>query len=225
MNIIYHFTTSHGGFSKEPYKSLNLSDYVGDDEDLVLKNIEQVKSNIGIEKMCFMKQIHGDTVKIVNDDTKKYTCDAIITNQKNLALCVLVADCIPVLLYDEKNHIIAAIHVGRAGVFKEIVKKTIFKMNQCFNSNPQNITAFIGNCIHQCCYEIKGDILKDTEIKYPSFVKNSHLDIHGILNEQLKNLGVNIVDEGKCTSCNHEFFSYRRDKITGRNAGIIMLRK
>ncbi len=224
MSILYHFTNSFGGFSKGNYSSLNLADYVGDDKSLVEKNIEKIKSDLYIENLCFMNQIHGNKVQIVNSHEQKFTCDAIVTNQKNLALCVLVADCVPLLLYDEKNQVIAAVHAGRAGVFHEIATKTIECMKKNFNSHCKDITAFIGNCIHQCCYELSGKVLKQAQQKYPLFVKHSHLDIHAILRQQLSELNIKIIDESKCTSCNKEFFSYRRDGVTGRNAGIIMLK-
>ncbi len=224
MQVLYYFTNRHEGFSKGEYNSLNLADYVGDEKSLVDLNKKQLGKKLNIKNLCFMKQVHGDKVKIVTNSKTLHECDAIITKEKNLALCVLTADCIPVLLFDKKTKVISAIHAGRAGVFKEIVKKTVDKMSENFNSNPNNITAFVGNCIHQCCYEINGNVLKEAKEKYPLFVKNSRLDILSILLAQLKDLGVNVINKSSCTSCDEKSYSYRRDKVTGRNAGIIMLR-
>ncbi len=222
MQIFHHFTNSYSGFSKGAFKSLNLADYVGDDGTCVRQNIDFIKNKFDLKQICFMKQIHSDKINIVHDAKMLHECDAIITTKFDLALCVLSADCIPLLLADEKNGVIAAVHAGRNGVFKNIATKCISLMKKDFNANQ--ITAFVGNCIHQCCYEVDGEILQFAQKNYPNFVKNSHLDIHGILLSQLKAQNINIINESRCSCCHKEFFSYRRSNTTGRNAGLIMMR-
>ncbi len=224
MQLFYHFTSVDGGFSKGDFKSLNLADYVGDDKELIELNIKQIKGKFNIQKLCLMEQVHGAKSVVVKDDTIKHKCDSLITAQKDLALGVLVADCIPLLLYDKKRHIISAIHAGRAGVFGEIAKKSLEKMSKEFGSLPKDTVAFVGSCIHQCCYEVDGDVLEESKRRYPKFVKNSHLDIYGILLSQLQTLGVKIIDKSVCTSCSLKHYSYRKNQTTGRNMGIIMLR-
>ncbi len=213
MQLIYHFSTALEG---------NLAHYAGDDKaDL---NITYLKQKLNIKNLCLMNQVHGDNVKRVYKRGTAHECDAIITNEKNLALCVLTADCIPLLLYDKKTQAIASVHAGRAGVYKQIAKKTIQKMQREFSSNPKDIIAFIGNHIQQCCYEISGDVLNEAKQKFSLFVKNNHLDIHGILLNQLQDLGVKVIDKSHCTCCDERYFSYRRDKKAGRMGGFIMLR-
>ncbi len=224
MEIFYHFTDVHGGVSKKPFKSLNLAFHVGDDEKDVLKNREILKEKFNIKNLVFMNQVHGNEVLNVEDDKQILTCDALISDKKNLALGVMVADCIPLLLYDENSGVIAAVHAGRAGVFKKIARKTVEKMVEFYGINISDLKAVIGACIHQCCYEISGDVLEYSLKNYPDFVKNSHLDIKGILLKQLLDLGLEAKDESKCSCCNKSYFSYRRDGKTGRMAGVIMIR-
>lgn len=225
MQLFYQFTNIHGGVSKNPYKSLNLALHVNDNPLHVKLNRDFTCKDFAIKDMVFMNQVHKTDIKVVENSEEIPTCDGIITNKKNLALAVLVADCIPLLLYDSKTHAIGAIHAGRMGVFGEIAKKVIEKMSESFGTNPLHVKAFIGSCIHQCCYEISGQVLEEAKRLFPLHVKQNRLDIKGILVNQLKNLGLHVKDMSKCTCCDKEYFSYRKDGLTGRNAGIIMLRK
>ncbi len=224
MQLICHFTDVSSGFSNAPYKGLNLALHVKDNSLHVKKNRNLLQKRLGAKKLIFMDQIHGNDVEIVDFNSEILTCDAIITKKKNLALCVMVADCIPLLLYDKKEKVIAAIHAGRAGVFSKIAQKCIEKMQENFNSKPNNMIAYIGPHIKKCCYEVSGEVLEDAKTKYPDFVFQNHLDISGILHHQLESLHVNIKDVSSCTSCDKRFYSYRRDGITGRQVGVIMLK-
>ncbi len=224
MKLFYHFTNIHGGVSKAPYKSLNLALHVGDNALDVDQNRNIIKKKFDLPQMAFMEQVHGCDIEILNDAKMPPTCDGIITDKPNLALCVLVADCIPLLLYDGKNKVIGAIHAGRAGVFGKIATKALNELSNNYGTKSFQVRAILGPSIKQCCYELGGDILKFAKENYPLHLKNNHLDIRGILINELEKLGVEILDLNTCTCCDKNLFSYRRDKITGRNAGIIMLR-
>ena len=84
--------------------------------------------------------------------------DAIITNVKNVIIGVFTADCVPVILVDEENKVIAAIHSGWRGTFESITLKTIKKMKEEFNTNEINIKAYIGPHIRKCCYEVSEEL-------------------------------------------------------------------
>lgn len=224
MELFYQFTEIFGGVSKSPYESLNLALHVKDNPLHVKKNRTLACKDFGIKDIVFMNQVHKTDVLVVDDANKIPTCDGIITDKKNLALAVLVADCIPLLLYDTKNEVIGAIHAGRAGVFGEIAKNAIEKMREHFGTNPLHVKAFMGPGIKQCCYEISGEVLEYAKKHYPLHVKKNHLDIRGILLEQLSDLGLHVKDFDRCTCCDKRLFSYRRDGLTGRNMGVIMLK-
>jgi YfiH family protein len=183
-----------------------------------------------------MKQIHSCQVLHVNsthDFNHPPTCDALITNEKELPLMVMVADCTPVLLYDPTSQAIAAIHAGRAGAFGNIINNTITLMREKFQSEPDTLIAALGPSICQQCYEVNAQIYNEAKrLGYQSaLVKEAnryYLHVNQILEQQLLGAGVardNIEISRYCTSCHSdELFSYRTEaKRTGRQAGVIML--
>ena len=110
------FTTRRGGISQAPYNELNLGDHVKDDLKTVLKNREIVLKECGFKAIAWMNQTHSTKVCKVNlaDANCKINADAIVTNARGLGLAVMTADCLPVLLADEKAGIFAAVHCGLA---------------------------------------------------------------------------------------------------------------
>ena len=126
-DILALFTDRSGVVSKPPYDSLNVAFHVGDKVTDVIKNrsILADNLNINIKNLIYMDQIHSNFIKIVNNSliNKNESCDALITDKKEIALMVMVADCIPILMYDNTKRVVAAIHAGRNGTFQEIAKK------------------------------------------------------------------------------------------------------
>lgn len=231
------FTTRHGGVSKTPYRGANLAFHVGDDPNSVLENHDVLARQLGYDRqsLIHMRQIHSDRITIIdktyNFDTPP-ECDALITDQPNIPLMVMSADCTPILLYDPVHKVIGAVHAGRAGALNEIVPKTIQTMMKNFGSSPNEIHAVLGPCIRGCCYEINSAIAEETVSKgYPEALRYENekifLDVNTILIEQLNRLGVKSIEViDACTSCQNElYFSYRADQQhTGRIAGVIILR-
>lgn len=218
------FTTKFGGVSKGEFSWLNLAFHTGDDPNLVLENrkILAKSLNIDYKNLIFMDQIHSDEVEICDEIYKiPPKCDAIITNKKSLALCVMVADCSPVLLYDKNKKIISAIHAGRAGVCKKILTKTFLKMRDKFGCDARDLVAFVGPNIKRDCYEVKNLDLKE----FNKFKFENKFNLNLALKEEMSNLGINeFYFSDICTHCDDRFYSYRRDGKTGRFAGVIMLK-
>ena len=221
MSIKYFFSDTNDG---------NLAYHVLDFKENVDKNREKLALKWGYnnQDLVYMNQTHGNTVVIVDENSPKIIedCDAIITNAKNLPLMVMVADCIPILLFDEKVGVIAAIHAGRNSTFLEIAKKTADIFIEKFSSKPENISAILGSSIQKCCYEVNGELANIVKNSFgKEFVKQNHIDLQGINKKQLNSLGIkNIEISTICTKCSDKpYFSYRKDKKTGRFAGIIEL--
>ncbi|MDR0468227.1 MAG: peptidoglycan editing factor PgeF [Campylobacteraceae bacterium] len=211
-----------GGVSKKPYESLNLGLHVGDNGSCVQKNRDIFAShfNLDSDSLIFMNQVHSDKVIYVKEKGK-FTCDGVITQDRNLALCAMVADCVPVVLYDSKNRVSSAIHAGREGAFLNIVLKTLQKMREDFNSQSQDVFVYIGPHIKKCCYEINNEILEDAKKRFGFAVDKRgdrcFLDLEAIVLKQLNDYGVlHIKNENICTCCDNDYFSYRRDRVTGR---------
>ena len=234
--IMHAYSTRLDGVSK--YGN-NLAYHVNDVNEDVDKNHRLLASYLHypLNKLVHMNQVHKDDIIIVN---KSYnyketpTCDALITNDKNVPLMVMVADCIPVLIYDPVREIVAAVHAGRAGIFQEIIPKTINKMKEIYGSESKDIIVSLGPSIHQCCYEVGKDIKKETEqLGYGYAIKTEngkyYLDLTAIGYEQLIKSGIekkNIEKSSYCTACHTDtFYSYRAEnKSCGRFVGIIMLK-
>lgn len=237
LNITHAFTTKDGGVSKQPYESMNLAFHVDDDSNDVQMNHEILAKKLKYEKesLIHMRQIHSDLVHIVNENDYfevPRKCDALVTNQINKPLMVMVADCSPVLFYDDKQKVIAATHAGRQGAFKGIVINTLDAMKYGFDSNSKDTYVTIGASIGVCCYEVGSEIYdeaKELGFEYAFELRDDrfYLDVNKILKHQLLESGIkeeNLEISDECTCClNEKFFSYRADGVTGRFAGIIKL--
>lgn len=230
--LFFTVTSRYGGVSKKPYDSLNLALHVGDSAKNVLENrtIVADKHNFLFQNLIYMDQTHSANIAVIKDSAinKIENCDALITNVKNIPLMVMVADCIPILLYEPRKNVIAVIHAGRNGTFNEISKKTIIKMIDEFGCCEKEILAYMGASIHECCYEVGQEIAKLVDEKYlTKRDERWYLDLHNMNFNQLLSIGVlkeNIEISSTCTCCDEDYFSYRREGVTGRFAGIIKLK-
>jgi YfiH family protein len=231
IGIKHCFSTRWGGISKKPYDDLNLAYHVGDNKDDVDKNHQILAEFMGYDpkKLIYMDQIHSNKVVVVDKKTKTPpSCDALITDKKDTPLMVMSADCAGVLFYDDKKKVIAVSHVGRAGAFGDIISNVIKVFKDRFFSDPKDIKVLVGPNIKACCYEVsQKEIAMAKELGYHFACKDTHLDIDSIILYQLKKNNIpkeNIEFLDICTRCNSDmFFSYRKEKTTGRNCGVIIL--
>ena len=212
------FTNRIGGVSKAPFDSANLGDHVGDNPIDVLSNRALLEAQIGMP-IVFMNQVHGDTVVLAEDASITPTCDALITTERNLALAVMVADCIPLLLKSEVA--VAAVHVGRKGLMNSIARSAITAMRDL---GAEIIHSYIGPSICGNCYEVSKEIFDEVTKRYPATNSQSRtgkytLDLVAGLKSELKDTVV--MDHSSCVLEDPKTFSYRRDGTTGRQAGVI----
>ena len=240
-NIKHGFFNKIGGKSKKIYKSLNCGSGSKDNPLDVQRNLQIVKRKIksSAKSIFLLHQIHSNKFIYINEKNRfrsKPKADAVITNQKNIPIGILTADCVPILICDERTKLVAAIHAGWKGAFKDIISKVIKFMIKK-GSNPRNITAAIGPAISVKNYEVKEDFKKKFikknkknnkffKIKYeklyfdlPEYVKSC------LLKNKIKNIDSINIDTFEI---NNNFFSARRAlKLNhddyGRNISIIML--
>ena len=165
-----------------------------------------------------MEQVHGNFVAVVdNQDTETPTADALVTTVKGIGLVVRSADCLPILISSEL--VVAAVHAGRKGVTNGIISATVSKMSEL---GGENFQALIGPAICGQCYEVEEVMYNEIISKFPAGAtsQDKHaLDIGKMATFELEAAGVN----GFCTKENLDFYSYRRDKASGRQVGIITL--
>jgi hypothetical protein len=226
--LAHAFTTTSSG---------NLAFHVGDSKPTVLQNHSKLAFDFGYNqaRLTYMNQIHSNKVVTITQENINSTpsCDALITNLTNAPLMVMVADCSPVLLFDAKQGVIAAIHAGRAGAFSNIIKESIESMSNSFDSKAKDLVATIGASIGVCCYEVGKEIEDEAKILSLEYALKHrdgrrYLDVNAILKQQLLSCGVveeNIEFANICSSCNTDtYYSYRASGQTGRFAGVIMLK-
>lgn len=208
----------------------NMAYHVGDEIKNVNNNrkILADKYSYDYKSLVSMNQTHGNNVEIITESSSKVIddCDGLITNIKDIPLMVMVADCIPILLHDEKKGVIAALHAGRNSTFLKIVEVAINKMKDNFGTNPLDIKATLGPSIQKCCYEVSVELANIVKTSFGSqFVEGRNIDLQAINRSILLNNGVeNIEISTICTKCTSKVhFSYRKEPKTGRFAGIIKL--
>jgi len=214
----------------------NLAFHVNDNKEKVIQNHKKLakKHGYNLDNLIHMKQIHSNKVHIVNEQnnfSNPPTCDALITDKKNTPLMVMVADCTPVLFFDHIKGVIAAVHIGRQGAFKNIVKNVLESFTNNYGSKKENIKVYIGASICKNCYEVGAEIVKEADylnLYYAVERKNTkfYLDVNKIIFKQLKEHGIdkkNVELSPECSSCDQKYYSYRRDGQTGRFAGVIEL--
>jgi hypothetical protein len=245
-----HFVSTRvGGHSRSPFDSLNLSFNVGDAPEDVCKNRERLAKAIDIPLNSFTtaKQIHSDCVEVVSKESRGKGSvdfdgaingtDAMLTNVPNTCLMVLLADCVPLFLYDPLKEVVGVVHAGWKGTLRFITEATIRTMQEHFGSSPQDIVAGIGPSIGPCCYRVGQEVVSQVEevfgttqhiINNRSADGKAYLDLWKANLEQLLVAGIreeNIEMARTCT-CHHPevFFSYRHEKgKTGRfGAGIFI---
>lgn len=228
------FTNRHGGVSAEPFATFNLGDHVGDDPVAVARNRERLAETLQLDpqKLMFMEQIHSPNVTEVTADMIGQgpieATDALLTTVPGIALVVLTADCVPVLLSDEQAGVIAAVHAGRMGARNGVIARTIARMEE-LGAIPAQIHALMGAAASGANYEVPDSMAADVESKLPgsrttTAQGTAGLDIRAGLTRQLLSLGVRNIDaDPRCTVEDQNFFSYRREGTTGRQAGVIWM--
>lgn len=229
--IIAAQSTREGGVSSQPFNSLNLGLSLNDDEYNVIKNRELFfgKLSIKLNNVSRSQQVHGNKVLVVNQPTTSSGFDALITNKKNNFLAISIADCTPILIHDEKQNAVAAIHAGWKGTVTEIVKHTLAAMQTNFGTQGKDCKAFIGACISYQNFEVDEDVAKhfnDSLKHFDTQKQKWFVDLKSANKNQLIDFGVlpqNIEITEYCTVADNKlFFSHRKEKgNTGRMIAVI----
>jgi polyphenol oxidase len=243
---LFHFTTTReGGESIDNYASLYLGFNSGDNPGNVHQNRDTLCKALEINQneIIFPKQTHSATIKTIyadflrSDENEKKTflseTDAIITDLKGVCIGVKTADCVPVILFDQKQKVIAAIHAGWRGTVQKITYLTVKQMISEFNSDPNDIVAGIGPSISPEVYEVGTEVWSQFDAPYYQLngLLSSNkrlLDLWKANLDQLTEVGVPAKQIELAKMCTYSnpgtFYSARRDGAkTGRMATGIML--
>ena len=195
----------------------------------ILRNRERFfrSLNLNLRHSVFLEQVHGARIKKVTKTNQGMGAsdyessiagtDAVITTQFDMPLCLLSADCLPLVFWQQQENIIGIAHAGWRGLKAGIAFKTVQRIKQTYKCSPEEIRVFIGPGLRSCCYEVSSDFKQ----YFPNYVFRSknrfYLDLLKITFAQLFEAGIaekNIIDSALCTKCNKDvFFSFRgRDK-------------
>lgn len=225
-------TTRQGGVSLAPYDTFNLGARVGDDPTAVESNRARLAEEVTLDRgrLVWMHQVHGNEVTVIRSTppARVPVCDALVTDATGVALAVLAADCVPVLLADARAGIVGAAHAGRDGVRRQVVTRTVEAMVG-LGADRHRLDVLLGPAICGRCYEVSQDLVDQVESAAPGGASRTPagapaLDLHAALAAELERLGVGqVVSDPRCTAEDPALFSYRRDGITGRQAGVVWL--
>ncbi len=229
------FTTVSGGVSEGGWAGLNLGTHVGDDASAVAENRRRLAEYLGCQP-AWMDQVHSNTVAVAVSGQTAPATDALVLDGRYpagenseaeeaellpRAACVMVADCVPLLLLSARTLRAAAVHVGRAGFMKNIAAATITALGE----NPGDLTAVVGPSICGRCYEVPEAMREEAREVASSSVSETSwgtpaIDIPAGLAEQLRSCGVDdIVLDGRCTHEDESLYSHRRMTRKGLSAG------
>ena len=215
------FFSRKKGFSKGIYKSLNCGKGSKDNKNNIKKNLSFVAKTMAVkrDKLVLMHQTHSNKVIEIkkNNYRKKIIADAMITKMKDLAICVLTADCVPIIVYDSRSEIIGCIHAGWKGAFYGIIDNTIKKIKKLSSNNK--IYSAVGPCIGEKSYEVDNKFYKKfvskswkNKIYFTHKNKTKKLfDLRKFVTNKLLKLSVKVDQINKDTFAEKSnFFSYRR---------------
>ena len=222
-------TTRSGGVSTGKFASLNLSMRVGDDPQCVTSNRAILRACLPAEP-AWVKQVHGTAVIEAARAAPDAEADGVVAHDTGMVCAVMTADCLPVLLTDRAGKSVGIAHAGWRGLAGGIVENVVLAMDE----PPRDLIAYVGPGIGARCYEVGEDVRKAFVDRDPaaarSFAPRQNgkylVDLYGLARQRLAAAGVAEVHGGEfCTASEERFFSFRRDRTTGRMASLIWLEK
>jgi len=230
-------TTRTNGYSSSPFASLNIANGVEDEPHAVQQNRALLIEQLHLPASpLWMNQNHGTDV--VNwtkqEDYKVLSADAAWTAEKNIVCTVMTADCLPVFFYHPNENIVAVSHAGWKGLLNGIIENTVNQMT----ANPSELMVWMGPAIGRNRFEVGSEVrqvfcnessenskcFSESDLTVESKIQQRYLcDIYRLAKLRLQRMDINNISGGNyCTVTNSEqFFSYRRDGMTGRMANLI----
>jgi YfiH family protein len=225
------FTTRRGGSSAEPFDSLNLGPFVGDEAAAVARNWARLAEATGLS-FARVRQVHGDRVVVATAAAEPADdADAVVSTTPGVAACISVADCVPILIGDPRSGAVAAVHAGWRGTLAHVTVRAVEALVREVGAAPGDLLAAVGPAIGPCCYEVSQEVAQafrddlGPRVAEPR-TGSSRVDLWLSNELLLRKAGLSrerIEVLGRCTACEGDtFFSHRRDRgRTGRQVGFI----
>lgn len=223
------------GDSQAPYASFNLAEHVGDNLQNVAKNRAKLVKELALpSEPIWLKQEHTNEVLVLDQQAIRDKCfqnrpyDAIYTQLQNVVCCVMTADCMPLLACNRHGTEVAAIHAGWRGMAEGIIEKTLEK----FITPMNELVVWAGPTISQRYFEVGHEVKRvlggDNSHYAPhsTDINKCYANLYALAAERLQRLGVIFRHSKACTyHDDHQYYSYRRDGVTGRQASLIWMQK
>ena len=233
-NLIAAESTRHGGVSPAPYAGLNLGKSTGDAPENVAENRRRFYSALGFapEQLAWSKQVHGVEILLAESPGGAEGYDALVSRTPGVVLAVSVADCTPILVYDQKTRAVAAIHAGWRGAAANIIGKTLDTLAGLFGTHGADCFAYVGTCIDECSFEVGPEVGAQFDPAFKRLDPDSgkyFVDLKKACAAQLQAFGVPLgqieVSPYSTVLHNADYFSHRLEKgVTGRMMAVIGVR-
>jgi len=230
-------TTRPGGFSRGPWAAadgsggMNLG-WGGDDIEAVVRNRARLRGYLPQEPF-WLEQLHGNVVVDASLGNKLPQADAAVATRRGVVCCVLVADCLPVLLVEASGRGVAAAHAGWRGLAAGVIQNTVTALRRAIGDERAQVIAYLGPAIGPACFEVGPEVLTAMMQRLPNAQAafrvasegKLHADLFALAQMALLQVRVHdVYGGGQCTVSDPErFYSYRRDKVTGRHAALVWL--
>jgi YfiH family protein len=234
-HIKAYSTTRLEGFSKNNYQGLNLADHVNDAPQVVDKNRQLLCNTLQISPpLAFLRQTHSTNLATLPQDTNKlnHAFDASWTTEKQTVCVVMTADCLPVLITDQKGSFVSAVHAGWRGLCDGIIEKSIKQICLQHNVKSESLLIWLGPCIGKTVFEVgcelRDEFIAENSLAIDAFTAHQDrwlADLHHLAKLRLAPFNVfEITRSEHCTYSEPDlFYSYRRDDVTGRMATLIWI--
>ena len=239
------FSTRLGGVSPMPESSLNLAGFNEDDAENIYENRRRfLKLFAGDWTLTGCWQMHSADVRIVHNPQEAKQkpgvlgddqyCDALVSNTPKILLAVKTADCVPVLIGDQKTGAFAAVHAGWRGTSASIIRRALEELQSEYGARAEDLRVAIGPAAKVCCYEVGSEVIDVFKERFPQSAHlfkptrdgHAQIDLHQANRDQLINAGVSadrIHIAPLCTMDRNDlFFSYRREKSVHGRVGRLM---
>ena len=221
-----------GGHSSGAFSSANIASHVGDDQDCVDQNLEDLAQLIGMSRshLALMEPVHGKSIGVVAQAGVFTRVDALVSASQGVGLVAMGADCVPLLFYGSRglsSPLVSAVHCGWKGLVAGIVTATILELRR---QGASDIQAVVGPAICGGCYSShaqRRELVRQStvvEVSSAALQTPQGIDVRAGVIAELALQGIAPLVVGGCTYENpEELFSYRRERGTGRQGAIVAM--
>jgi purine-nucleoside/S-methyl-5'-thioadenosine phosphorylase / adenosine deaminase len=231
--LVHGFFSRRGGVSLAPYDSLNLSWSVGDRREAPMANRRLVQQALGLAGLAGAHQVHGRGEAVITANPadpagETATADILCTDRPGVGLLIKQADCQAVMLYDPGRRVLANVHCGWRGQVQNVLAAAVARLQERFGCRSADLYAAVSPSLGPCCAEFRHYQREFPPELWPYQLRPHYFDLWRLSRDQLLAAGLrpeHLEVAGLCTRCQAtEFFSYRRDHLTGRQGTVIGLK-